>query len=250
MQWSKHKHGAVATREQEVRTLTLLAVSDLVQPHIYRSEVVDWLGSVDIIISCGDLPPEYLDFLTNAFHAPLYHVLGNHCCAPHDETGCRAWETYAGAINLHGRTETYMKEDGATLIMAGVEGSPLYNFGPHQYRAVEVERRLLRMAPGLMRSRMKMGRYLDVFVTHSPPRGIHDLPDRAHRGFAPFLPFLKHFRPTLMLHGHTHRYDPTQPTRTQYGPTTIINVYGHALLQLQFSTQAGRWLLPSTEYRV
>jgi hypothetical protein len=47
----------------------------------------------------------------------------------------------------------------------------------------------------------------------------------------------------LMLHGHTHRYDPTQPTRTQYEETAIINVYGHTLLQLEYSPGERKWRL-------
>ena len=36
------------------------------------------LGQIDAIVGCGDLEPEYLDFLADAFRAPLLYVRGNH----------------------------------------------------------------------------------------------------------------------------------------------------------------------------
>ena len=54
------------------------------------------LQDVDLILSCGDLPPEYLSRLVNCFKAPLYYVRGNHDIR-YDEKppeGCR---------DLHGK---------------------------------------------------------------------------------------------------------------------------------------------------
>ena len=36
------------------------------------------LEGVDLILSCGDLPAEYLSFLTCFTHAPVLYVHGNH----------------------------------------------------------------------------------------------------------------------------------------------------------------------------
>src|SRR6476660_5975018 len=63
--------------------IRLLAVSDVVEPQLYNNSVKDWIGPVDVLISCGDLPPYYLDFLASSLDVPLYHVLGNHCYVPH-----------------------------------------------------------------------------------------------------------------------------------------------------------------------
>jgi|SRR5688572_29489104 len=243
-----HEHGADIDQEKRTQSLTVLAVSDLVEAHVYQPSVAEWLGPIDLIVSCGDLPPHYLNFLADAFNVCLYHVLGNHCFGVHDKAENRITHDYMGATDLHGRLDSHTKYgSNEPLLMAGMEGSPLYNYGPHQYTEAEMERKLVKLMPSLLRAKVTKGRYLDVFVAHSPPRGIHDLPDRAHKGFRSFLPFLKRFHPTLMLHGHTHRYNPIQPTRTQYGATTIINVYGHAVLHLDYSAQSRRWLLVEKE---
>jgi uncharacterized protein len=212
------------------RKLRLLAVSDVVEPQLYNASVKEWLGPIDLLVSCGDLPPGYLDFLTTALGTPLVHVFGNHCfdegrdpCEQED-----AWhERYLGALDLNGLVVEY---NG--LILAGMEGSPVYNYGPHQYTEQQAAWNLLRLYPALLREKIRTGRYLDVLVTHAPPRGIHDGTDVPHRGFKSLLPFIERFKPTLLLHGHTHRYDPLQPVRSKYGETEIINVYGHALLEL------------------
>ena len=36
------------------------------------------LEGIDLIISCGDLAPQYLSFLATFTHAPVYYVHGNH----------------------------------------------------------------------------------------------------------------------------------------------------------------------------
>ncbi len=219
--------------------MRILAVSDVVVPQLYSSLLKSWLGPVDLVISCGDLPAYYLDFLLSQLNVPLLHVLGNHCFVPHDITTNRCSpDEYPGAQNLDGKVEICKG-----LILAGLEGSPLYNMGPHQYTEQRVAWKLLRLSLALALEKMQTGRYLDVMVSHSPPRGIHDNSDIAHRGFESLLSFIDRFRPPLLLHGHTHRYDPTLPTRSRYGETEIINVFGHALLTLTRERGAGPWRL-------
>ena len=58
--------------------MKILAVSDVVKPILFRHSDADPFADVDLILSCGDLPPEYLSRLVNAFKAPLYYVHGNH----------------------------------------------------------------------------------------------------------------------------------------------------------------------------
>ncbi|MGI8588190.1 MAG: metallophosphoesterase family protein [Chloroflexia bacterium] len=211
-------------------TRRILAVSDIVEPQLYSAHVADWLGPVDLIVSCGDLPAVYLDFLTTCLEAPCYHVIGNHCFAPHGPTGhdrCSP-DAYPGAFDLNGRT---VEVKG--LLLAGVEGSPWYSGGPHQYTERGVALQLWALVPRLLLNRLRTGRFLDILVTHAPPRGIHDEDDVTHRGFRSFLPFLRLFRPSYMLHGHTHRYINTLPFRTRYMHTEIINAYGHRVLDIQ-----------------
>jgi hypothetical protein len=200
----------------------------MVDPALYTPRIREQLGPIDLIISCGDLPANYLDFLMTLLSARCYHVLGNHCAAPAHSRGggrCRPSD-YPGAFNLHGRTVA-----ARGLLLAGVEGSPWYNGGPHQYTEGEMALRLYQLVPRLLLNRLRTGRYLDIFVTHAPPRGIHDLPDLPHRGFTSFPWFLRTFRPRYMLHGHIHREDEPLPAVTRYAGTTIVNAYGHQVLE-------------------
>src|SRR5436853_7562460 len=101
-------------------SMRVLAVSDVVEPQLYSSSLKSWLGPVDLIISCGDLPPYYLDFLASHLNVPLMHVIGNHCALPHDpDTNRCSPDEYPGAYNLDGRLATHRG-----LILAGLEGSP------------------------------------------------------------------------------------------------------------------------------
>ena len=205
----------------------ILAVSDIVSPTLYNLRIAEQIGPIDLLLSCGDLPPYYLDFLTTLLSARCYHVIGNHCAAPHlrSGSGLCAPDAYPGAVNLHGRVMTV-----GGLLLAGVEGSPWYNGGPHQYTEGEVARRLYRLVPALLLNHLRTGRYLDILVTHAPPRGIHDRLDVPHRGFTSFCWFLRTFRPRYMLHGHIHRAS-TTPAVTRYLDTTVVNVYGHQMLE-------------------
>ncbi len=215
----------------------MLAVSDLVEPQVYDNGVADWLGPVDLIISCGDLPPYFLDFLVCTLRAPMFHVLGNHCYATHDVVTKQCSPTaFAGAQDLNGRLADYKG-----LLLGGAEGSPLYNNGPHQYTEQQMELSLLKLVPGMLLNKVREGHYLDIMVTHAPPRGIHDNPDTAHRGFTSLIPFIERFKPALLLHGHTHRYDPMLPLRTRYGDTEVINAYGHVLLDLTRESGSNAW---------
>jgi hypothetical protein len=224
---------------QSSETLRVLAVSDVVEPQIYNNGVADWIGPVDLIISSGDLPPYYLDFLVSTLRAPLFHVLGNHCFVAHDPvTKHCSPSDFAGAQDLNGKVAEY-----SGLLIAGAEGSPRYNKGPHQYTEQQMELNLLRLVPGMMLNKVRAGRYLDIMVTHAPPRGIHDNTDIAHRGFTSLIPFIERFKPALLLHGHTHRYDPMMPVRTRHGDTEVINTYGHALLQLTRDSGTAPWKL-------
>ncbi len=192
-------------------------VADVVEPQIYNNGVADWLGPVDLIVSCGDLPPYYLDFLVSNLRAPMFHVLGNHCFLQHDLMTKRCPpDPYSGAENLNGRLAEYKG-----ILLGGAEGSPLYNKRPHQYTEQQMELNLLRLVPGMALNKVRTGRYLDILVTHAPPRGIHDNKDVAHRGFTSLIPFIERFRPALLLHGHTHRYDPMPVSYTHLTlPTT------------------------------
>lgn len=229
---------------QQTDTLRILAVADHVDEQIYSTSLPDWMGPVDLLISCGDLPPYYLDFLMTNLRAPLVHVLGNHCSAEHTVQKECDPEAYPGAQNLNKRVEPIRIRQGVPpLIVAGLEGSPWYNDGPHQYSESQVAFGLASLAPRLLLNKARYGRYLDILITHTPPRGIHDNTDLPHQGFKSLLTFLDRFKPALLLHGHTHHYDPALPTHTRYNDTEVINAYGHVVLKLAHKGDRTGWQL-------
>ena len=58
--------------------IRLLAASDEPDPALDHAINREQLGHIDAIIGCGDLEPDYLGFLGDAFQAPIAYVRGNH----------------------------------------------------------------------------------------------------------------------------------------------------------------------------
>ena len=69
---------ATPFRERDGRPIRILAVSDEPDQTLDSAATRDGLGEVDLIIGAGDLEPEYLSFVSDAFHAPLRYIRGNH----------------------------------------------------------------------------------------------------------------------------------------------------------------------------
>jgi Icc-related predicted phosphoesterase len=210
--------------------MRVLVVSDKVEPGLYSAAVKSRVGDVDLILSCGDLPFYYIEYLVSTVNRPCYYVFGNHGSEIEYQGGDWHGKTEPhGAENLHLHTAKV-----GPLLLAGLEGSIRYNDAPkYQYTEAEMRMNILRLVPRLARNRLRYGRWLDVLVAHSPPRGIHDEPDRAHQGFESFLTFMRWFKPRYLLHGHIHLYGRERVTRTQYGATEVINVYPFRILELE-----------------
>jgi len=112
-------------------------------------------------------------------------------------------------------------------VFAGVEGSLRYRPGPFQYTQREMWWHVFSLVPALLRNKLVYGRYIDVFVTHAPPRGIHDKDDLTHQGIDAFRWFIKVFKPDYHFHGHIHVYRPDEVTESLFGSTQVINTFGH-----------------------
>jgi hypothetical protein len=81
---------------------------------------------------------------------------------------------------------------------------------------------------------VRYGRFLDLLVTHAPPRDVGDREDFAHRGFRAMRRFLTRYAPEYQLHGHIHLYDRTLPNCLTFHETDVINVYPYQRLDLTF----------------
>lgn len=174
------------------------------------------LDDIDLIISCGDLKPDYLTFLVTMGKAPLLYVHGNHDTnyERRPPEGCLCIEDRIVVVN--------------GLRILGLGGCPTYSGGPHQYSERGMERRIRRL-----RFQLWLHRGVDIVVTHAPVKGYGDGPDYAHRGFAAFLPLLEKYRPQYLVHGHVHmRYGVDVQRQHQCGETTLINACERYLLEL------------------
>jgi Icc-related predicted phosphoesterase len=206
----------------------LLAVSDFESQYIYQSIGGERFKDIDMIISCGDLPYYYLEYIVSLSNKDLYYVRGNH--APKMEIGDKR-QTIApqGAKDLH--LKYYRTPQGISL--AGIEGSLLYNNGPHQYSQSQMWQMVFKLVPHLLFNFTRYNRYLDIFVTHAPPWHINDQEDLPHQGIKAFRWLLEVFRPRYHLHGHTYDYLNKNGRITKFMDTEVINVSGYKIIEFQ-----------------
>lgn len=208
--------------------MKILAVSDVEVSFIYSPSIIQRFADVDLIIGCGDLPYFYLEYIVSMLNKPMYFVLGNHMNKVESGVGGDRRAPW-GAVHLHRRI---LRGPGG-ILLAGIDGSLQYNFGPYQYSQSEMWTMVLSLVPGLLMNRLRCGRFLDVFVTHAPPWKIHDLDDRPHMGIKAFAWFDRVFQPTVHLHGHIHVYRQDTITETILGKTRIINAFGYKEIQVR-----------------
>lgn len=213
----------------------LLAIAD----ERSRSLTVQRLKNMkaDLVVSCGDLPFDYLDFVASAANAPLLYVPGNH------DPSCRweempvtpsmmyerRWGDPPGpkGVNLDGQI---VSSHGLTF--AGLGGSIRYRPGPNQYTEGEMRRKVLKLrAKARWRAATGRGR-VDVLVTHSPPRGLGDLEDLPHRGFKSFNGLVGRLEPKVMIHGHVHPHGFEKPDRI-VGDARLINVIPFKMIEVE-----------------
>ena len=58
--------------------MNIMIFADQESKLLYEYYDPERMKDIDLIISCGDLPPEYLTFFATLCHAPLLYVKGNH----------------------------------------------------------------------------------------------------------------------------------------------------------------------------
>jgi Icc-related predicted phosphoesterase len=220
--------------------MKILCVSDQIDPLVYTNSIRERFKDVDLILSAGDLPMDYLDFIVSSLNKPLLYITGNH----HTRTpGERKFfmgqfiesneDDSFGACYVDSKIHV---EEG--LIVAGLGGSMRYNRGENQFTDFQMYRRILKMLPGLIFNRIFRGRFVDVLLTHASPREIHDKEDRCHQGFKAFLWFMRVFKPRYLIHGHIHLYDLSEVRTTWYQKTLVINAFNHYVIDTEISAFA------------
>lgn len=199
--------------------MNILVISDQKAKALWDYFEPSKLDGVDLILSCGDLPPQYLSLLATYTHAPVLYVHGNHddCYKKTPPDGCICIEN-----------KVYVHE-GVRIL--GLGGSMRYKDGDHQYSQREMAIRVLRLWP-----RLAIKKGFDILLTHSPAYQVGDGTDLPHTGFKTFNKLLDHYEPKYFIHGHIHlSYGRVERVR-EYGQTTIINGYE----QYRFEYETGK----------
>ncbi len=190
--------------------MKILALSDVESRSLWDHFDRRKLDGVEMILSCGDLDPDYLSFLATFTSAPLLYVHGNHDGRyAQREPGCCV--CVDGKIHVH---------NGVRVL--GLGGCMRYKpSGQHQYTAREMDRRVRRLWLALYRH----GGF-DILLTHAPALGVNDGSDLAHTGFECFNRLIDRYTPRYFVHGHVHiSYGRKHPRLDEYGSTKVINAY-------------------------
>ena len=207
--------------------MKILLISDKVIEHIYSISIAERFRDVDFVISCGDLPNYYLDFIVSTLNKPLFYVMGNHNKdKTYTENGIKCAHP-EGCINLDNKIIDY----NGVLLM-GLEGSMKYSGQQYQYTDAQMNWKIMRMMPYLYIKKLFKKRFVDILVTHAPPSGIHDAEDLCHRGFKSFNGFINRYHPKYMVHGHIHLYGTNNKWLTEVAGTKVINAYGYRVIEI------------------
>lgn len=208
-----------AFTSREGAPIRILAVSDEPDPSLYEAGTREGLGHIDMVIGAGDLQPDYLAFVADAFGAPLRYVRGNH------DVGSAWAHAEGGILPLPMPEATVVTEGGLALI--GFSGSPVYSGRGHEVGSLTMWRRAL---AGWLRAR---SRGPVLVVSHAPPRDLNDASDLTHRGFPAFRWLVDRLTPPIWLHGHTALVRRGVDDRcARHGPTLLYNCTGATLIEL------------------
>ena len=197
--------------------MKILVVADEESAYLWDHYRPGRLTGIDLILSAGDLKPEYLSFLVTMANRPLLYVHGNHDAVyqKRPPEGCDCIDDKLVTVN--------------GLRILGLGGARMYNGGPYQYTEKQMERRIRKLRWKLHRSKG-----VDIVLTHAPPAGYGDAEDIAHRGFEAFLPLMDRYQPSYLIHGHVHKsYSVhTFSREVQYASTTVLNGAGRTILEI------------------
>lgn len=195
--------------------MKIMVVSDKESKYLWDDYQKEKLDGVELILSSGDLDPDYLSFLTTVSSVPVLYVMGNHDDKYfyHPPEGCICIEN---KIYIH---------KGIRIL--GLGGSMRYRNGVNQYTEKEMAERVKKL-----RFKLLINKGLDILLTHSPAYGLNDGKDLPHRGFQVFHSIINQYQPKFFIHGHMHMNYGRQYKRCmEYGSTQIINAYERYLFE-------------------
>ena len=209
--------------------MKIFAVADEVD----ESTFGDRLDSLrpDLVVSCGDLPFDYLEYLASRVDVPVLYVPGNHdpAVGSPDRWSLQLPAPIAGPEGCDNVDGRIVEERGMRI--AGLGGSLRYKDGPNQYTQAQMRWRALSLELRIRLKRARANRKVDIFITHAPPFGVSEAVDAAHVGFAAFNRIIRDLHPMLLVHGHVHPYGRARPDRI-VGGTRIVNAVPSRLIEI------------------
>ena len=195
--------------------MRILAVSDIESKSLYDFFSPEKVEGVELIIGCGDLREEYLEFLVTMINVPLLYIHGNH-----DDHFKREPE---GCVCIDDKFYEYKG-----IRFVGLGGSFRYRDGKYMYTEGEMKRRIFKLMPKLL-----FHKGFDVLVTHCPARHLDDFDTITHRGFDCFNRLLEKYKPKLFMHGHIHRnYGARIPQKSDHNGTLVINASDYCIFDI------------------
>ncbi len=191
--------------------MKILVLADVESKYLWDYFEKEKLEGIDLILSCGDLKPQYLSFLASFSKVPILYIRGNHddCYKDTPPEGCICIED---KIYVH---------EGVRIL--GLGGSIRYKHGINQYTQGQMKHRVARLW-------LKIKKYkgFDILLTHSPAAGVNDVDDNVHKGFEVFNDLVRIYQPKYFIHGHVHKnYQAHFVREQQYEDTktTVVNGY-------------------------
>ena len=198
------------------RPLRLLAVSDEPERALADKRNRAALQPLDAVLGCGDLEPDYLAFVADAFCVPLLYIRGNH------DWGA-AWDaSHQAPLPLAGRFDQV-----GGLTIAGLSWPTAI-----RRRADRDETDAWLQALAMAGRSLLRGRRPQVIISHAPPQGAGDAADAYHRGFAGYRWLCRRLRPMLWLHGHT-TVASSPNWRATLGATQLVNTTGAVMIEIR-----------------
>lgn len=200
--------------------IRILLLSDIVDRHYDQNWHEHSLDGIDLIISCGDLPARYLEFLATVFHGDVLYVPGNHdeSYLHHPPLGCICIDDQI--INWHG------------LRILGLGGSMGFKDSPYQLTEKQMKKRVSKLWLTLRKHKG-----FDILVSHAPAKGHHDGKDFCHQGFAVFTDLIHQYHPRYFFHGHVHFSYGDFPRLYQIENTLAINAYSSYIIEICLNSQ-------------
>ncbi|MCR5542737.1 MAG: metallophosphoesterase [Eubacterium sp.] len=196
--------------------MRILALADVESKYLWDFFEKTKLEGIDLILSAGDLAPQYLEFLATFSVAPILYVHGNH-------DGCYKDTPPLGCICVDDKIYEYQG-----LRIMGLGGSMCYNYSGYQYTDRQMWLRYVKLRPKIRRIKG-----IDILLTHSPAKGFHDGSDLPHMGFECFNYILDKHKPQLFVHGHVHlSYGREFKREDVYNDTRVVNAFERYIIEI------------------